>query len=492
MLVTKQQKDMIAAGEQALREGRLGEAEATAARLLESAPRLADAWLLSARVHVQRGRWNDAEQAFARLEQLSPGHARGALARGHFLVRLGRDRDAIVQFQRAADGLSQGKEEPKAMIAACERRLGNPQKAVDLLAKLPPSPSGAMLTAQALLDLGQAAKAEALLRPAASAPLPPMARSQLLHTLGRALEAQGRFDEALRRYAESKAAVGVRFDPSAFNLVLERMRVVFSKDALRGLPRAAVRSDRPVIIAAPPRSGTTLLERIIEAHPQAAAAGETDAMRAQLNPLSPVDPYSALLDQLPRWTPAQLDAMARRYLDETSPYGPDALRIADKNLQNWTMLGLISLVLPGARVIHILRDPLDTALSCFERLNPTAVPWASDMGQAGAMIRRALDLMEFWKSTLELPILTVKYEELVRDPGPQTRRILEFIGLPWDDACLAHHARRGERTEAGRRLAPPTLGTEQAAKPIYDSSIGRGARFGAALDPMRRALGIMA
>jgi len=488
MNATQAQKQSIAEIEQALREGRLADAEAATSSLLAAAPTLLDAWLLAARIHTQRARWKDAERAFVTLDELHPGHPGVALARGHHLVRLGRDVEAIAHFQRAADGLSAGGGEARAMIAACERRLGRPERAIELLAKLPPSPSGLNLMAQALLDLGEPVKAEALLGTVASRPMSPMGRSQLLHTLGRAIEAQGRFDEALKMYAESKAALGVKFDPSMFNHMLDRMRAAFSRERLRELPRATIRSEQPVLIAAPPRSGTTLLERIIASHPQAAGAGETDAMRAQLAPLSSVDPYGAMLDVLPGWDASALDAMAQRYLDETTPFGPGALRIADKNLQNWTMLGLLSIVLPGAKVIHIHRDPLDTGLSCFERLNPLAVPWAADLRQIGAMVRKAMDLMEFWKEHLDTPILTVRYEDLVREPRVHTQRIIEFIGLPWDDACLAHHRAGAESAETGRRQAPPTLGTEQASKPLYDSSIGRGARFGPTLDPLREAL----
>jgi tetratricopeptide (TPR) repeat protein len=494
MTATHSQQQSIAAIEQALREGRLAEAESATSALVAEAPTLLEAWLLAARIHVQRARWNDAESAFTTLERLHPGHPGVALARGHLLVRLGRDTEAMSEFQRAAAGLgagpAAGSEEARAMIAACERRLGRPERALELLAKLPPSPSGLNLMAQALLDLGQPGRAEALLRPVASRPMSPMGRSQLLHTLGRALEAQGRCDEALGMYVESKAALGVRFDPAMFNDMLGRMRRAFSRSALRALPRSTIRSERPVLIAAPPRSGTTLLERIIESHPQAAGAGETDAMRVQLAPLSPIDPYGAMLEVLPSWDSGDLDGMARRYLDDTTPFGPDALRIADKNLQNWTMLGLHSIVLPQARAIHIRRDPLDTGLSCFERLNPLAVPWAADLGQIGAMLRQAAELMEFWKENLEIPILTVDYEDLVRETRVQTQRILEFIGLPWSDSCLVHHLNPAESTDGERRRAPPTLGTEQASRPIYDSSIGRGARFGAALDPLREALAV--
>src|SRR6187402_1931677 len=105
MKATRAHQEMIAAIEQALREGRASFAETSAAALLESAPALPEAWLLSGRIHALRARWTDAEKAFARLEKLSPGHRGGALARGHLLVRLGCDAEAIVEFRRAANGV---------------------------------------------------------------------------------------------------------------------------------------------------------------------------------------------------------------------------------------------------------------------------------------------------------------------------------------------------------------------------------------------------
>ena len=314
-------------------------------------------------------------------------------------------------------------------------------------------------------------------------PVSPLAKSQLLHLLGQALEKLGRFDEAVRQYAASKAAVAPPFDMAVYLDRVHRLRDCFGRERLSSLGRATNRSERPVFIAAMPRSGTTLLERIIASHPQASGAGETGALRNQVLEFDKTDSVSALIAALPTLGADRFDAMAQRYLEATTPFGPDALRIADKHLDNWIFLGLYSRVFPAARAIHIRRDPMDAGISCFERLNPLATPWSTDLARIGRMLRESERLMEFWKQTLEIPILTVEYEELVRDQAAQTRRIIEFIGLPWDDACLSHHT--GDRDK--RHRPPPTLATEQAAKPIYDSSIGRGARFGAALDPLRAA-----
>jgi tetratricopeptide (TPR) repeat protein len=480
VIPTNTPPSLLAQAQAAIKVGNLGAAEQACAAFLEANPASAEGWVTMGRVRANRGRFDAAEEAFVKAERIRPLDPQLALARGHLLVRLGRDEEAIARFRNAARAMPR-EDEPKVMIAACERRLGRPKVALEILAKLPRSATASSIAGWAHLDLGQAKEAEALLRPFITMPVSPVARSQLLHLLGQSYEKLGRFEDALKQYAASKAAIAQPFDMAVYLDRVHRLRDCFTKERLPALAKSSVQSQIPVFIAAMPRSGTTLLERIIAAHPLASGAGETQALRNQVLEFHRTDSVAALIEALPTLTSRQLSEMAGKYLDAVTAFGPEARRIADKHLDNWIFLGFYSRVFPAARAIHIRRDPLDAGISCFERLTPLAVPWSSRLETIGRLLRECDRLMEFWKQNLEIPILTVEYEELVRHPEAQTRRVIEFIGLPWDEACLAHHA--GDKDK--RLRPPPTLASEQAAKPIHDGSIGRGARFGAALDALR-------
>ena len=255
------------------------------------------------------------------------------------------------------------------------------------------------------------------------------------------------------------------------------------------MARSSNTSEIPVFIVALPRSGTTLLEAIISSHPQAADAGELEVVRRMVGEIMKQE----LADSWPRVAPTYLtsevlDRWAARYLEASTSFGPSALRIVDKNLLNWVYVGLLAQMFPKARFIHIDRDPLDVGISCFERLPAVVVPWSADLIQLGTVIRIYRELMEHWKRLLPGRIHTVQYEQLVRNQEGEMRKILDFLGLPWDPAVLAHHHSK-DRGGNDRTQEPlPTLGSEQASRPVYDSSIGRGARFGAALDPLRKAI----
>ncbi len=468
----------------ALDEGKLGFAEHAARAVLSVRPKDGSAWLALSRSLMQQGKLDVSEPALASAEANGARPLDVLHTRSNLLWLLGRDEEALAattkvlaERPRSVDALLQA--------AGCLRRLGDLAGARRVLTELPNHPEAASIAAWSWLDEGQPKEAIALLEPVAKrADLSPLHRARVCHPLGVAYEALGRYDDALRSYLASRAALPGRFDPDGFRRSVELMRSIFSREFLAKAPRASVRSSRPVFIAAMPRSGTTLLDRIIAAHPRGAGAGETRALRGQIAEWDGPDPNKAFPRVVPSLTAADLDRIATRYLRETDPFGASAERTADKHLQNWVYVGLIAMAFPDARVIHLRRDPLDVGISCLERLLGHAVGWSSDLTHIGVALRGAERLMEHWKEVAPIPILTVDYESLVRRQREETARILEFLGLPWDDACMAFHR---EHKPLAERPAP-TLATEQTRRPMNDRSIGRGARFGKGLDPLRAAL----
>ena len=299
--------------------------------------------------------------------------------------------------------------------------------------------------------------------------------------LARARERAGDHAAAFQAYRESNEAVRLPFDDASYFDELERIIATFTPELLARVPRPSRPCDLPVFVAGFPRSGTTLVDRIIDAHPQAIGLGESvdlSRMRRDLTlTIGSSLPWPECIGDLDA---EDVERLAGKVAESFRRRARRAVRAADKSLENWQSLGLIAILCPAARVIHIRRDALDTCLSCyFERLHPASHRYALDLRQLGRVHRGHQRLMEHWKAVLDLPILDVDYEQLTRDPEPVVRRIIEFCGLPWDERCLRFH-------ETGRAAA--TLSHDQVRRPMYTTSVERWRKFEPHLGPLREAL----
>jgi tetratricopeptide (TPR) repeat protein len=216
-------------------------------------------------------------------------------------------------------------------------------------------------------------------------------------------------------------------------------------------------SELPVLIVGMIRSGTTLVEQIVSSHPDAAPGGELPFWRRLSN--APKSVAMGTFDN------TIAEAMASEYLRMLGHFAGNAKRVTDKMPLNFWMLGLIHLVFPNARIIHCRRNPLDTCLSIYT--TPLGVPsdFAHHRGNIVFYYKQYLRLMEHWRRVLPRDrFLEVDYEALVENPEPATRRMLDFCGLEWDEACLKHE-------ENPRAVATPS--TWQVRQPMYKSSVGR-------------------
>jgi hypothetical protein len=177
--------------------------------------------------------------------------------------------------------------------------------------------------------------------------------------------------------------------------------------------------------------------------------------------------------------PHEVRAVGEAYLDALDQRAPGAERVVDKMPMNILHLGLIAAALPGSRLIHCRRDPMDACLSMYTHHFSGNYPFAYDLENLGFYWRLYDDLMAHWQSVLPVSILEVNYETLVEHPEATMRGVLEFCGLPWDPQCLAFHANGG---------IVRTSSFAQVRQPLYRSAVGRWRRFETELEPLRRAL----
>lgn len=333
----------------------------------------------------------------------------------------------------------------------------------------------------------QLAAMEQLARdPAAS--LDDEGRMELNFGLGKAYADLGRQAEALRHLIEANAAKRkkIKYDEPAALAQFTRIKEAMTPELIERKSGHGVISEVPVFILGMPRSGSTLIEQILASHPAVFGAGELGNFSQAVASLRDGAEHPKRLTELiPDLSPEQLAEIGRHYLDSVRSLSLEAQRISDKMPANFRWAGLIHLALPGARIVHSRRDPIDTCLSCFEReFAKNNQNFTYDLAELGRYYRGYEDLMAHWHAVLPPgAILDVQYEELVADFEPQARRIVAFCGLQWDERCLAFH-----RTQRPIQ----TASAAQVREPLYRSSVGRWHSVKHLLRPLLDELGMEA
>lgn len=243
-------------------------------------------------------------------------------------------------------------------------------------------------------------------------------------------------------------------------------------------------SERPVFIVGMPRSGTSLTEQILSSHPQVAGAGELTYMHTIANRLFySLGPGAVFSDQVRAMTPERARALAGEYLRKTDFFSQSAARITDKMPHNFHLVGLIALLFPKARIVFCRRDPMDNCFSIYSNALNDFHSYGSDLATLGTYYREHIRLMDHWKSVLPDRIFEMRYEALVANLEGEARRVVDFVGLDWDPACLDFFST--DRTVS-------TISKWQVRQPIYRTSVARWKAFETELQPVRAALGELA
>jgi tetratricopeptide (TPR) repeat protein len=300
----------------------------------------------------------------------------------------------------------------------------------------------------------------------------------LRHALGKELEDLGDHDGAFAAFARG-AALRRGHMRYAVGEDIEAMRAIAATHDARwcGVASAA---EGPIFIIGLPRSGSTLLERALGRHSQVQALGELQtfgqalvaALRDQRSPTDKLDAIrlSASIDPAP---------IGAAYLAGVAPLRDGRARFIDKLPGNFLYAGLIARVLPGARLVHIRRDPLDLCFAIFKTLFGDAYPWSYDLAELAAYHQAYRGLMDHWRQVLGERLVEVDYEALVGDPAETLGRVLAALGLGFEAACLNPEQDRG---------AVMTASAAQVRQPIHTASVGSAQRYRAHLGPLIAAL----
>lgn len=282
----------------------------------------------------------------------------------------------------------------------------------------------------------------------------------------KACDRESRFDDAFESAQHGNELAQAEFDPVAYEDAIGALMSHWTRDAMRDFPQSRIESELAVFIAGMPRSGTSLLDQVIDAHGEAAGVGEMATIEQFARDLEQV--WDATLPAPESFGPMRDRAFkqaASGYLRQCQKHAPGARRVVNKALGNNRILGLLARLFPRTRIVHALRDPRDVAISCFMGgFNSAFYPWTSRLDWTAVAWAQSRRLLEHWQRETDLPILEVRYEALVADPASQLPRVIGFLGLPWDAGCTRfHESRRVVRT----------LSYDQVNRPLYTTSIAR-------------------
>jgi Tfp pilus assembly protein PilF len=445
-------------------QGRMEEARALYQESTAAAPNIRETLLGWARLEEADRNFTVATETLDRLDGLFPSDAGSVLTRAVLLGRMKRPDDALALLDGVAPKAGNAPA-PKTGSAAARRAAR--AAATEAASAAVPEPAADAHMASAPIGLGPTELSEK----------------------GRLLDQLDRHDEAWAAFTEGKRLAreytGNAYLDQIANDMINRLRGFFVSGRLALLPRAAVRTDvpQPIFVLGFPRSGTTLVEQTLSAHPSISAGDElplindiTNIMPRMLN--SPLT-YPEALAEL--WMGDQregLDSLRDYYLQKAAQMAPverGANWFTDKMPLNETHLGLIALLFPAAPLIHVIRHPLDVMISSLSNHFTHGFFCATALETAATHYVRVMDLVMHYRAEMALRYLPVRYEAMVTNQEETVRAMLDFIGVPFDERCLSFHE--------NRRYAR-TASYAQVTEPLYDRSLNRYRHYRQHLEPV--------
>jgi tetratricopeptide (TPR) repeat protein len=429
---------------------------------------------------VEAARYDEAIVAHRHAVALAPNDKGVLEGLGSALLAKGDIAEAIEHFHRM---LALFPESTAALngLAAGFRLTGRFEEALGLLRKsLAINPEQPMAYAHLATSGRQVADAQEFERLANLTKQPGL--NIELHIaaefgLAKLLDDADRFDEAFGHYAQAnlltknwRAERGDIFDWKELLGRVDQLIKISTPQFFADRQGWGHKSDLPVFIVGMPRSGTTLVEQIAASHPDVFGAGELKDISHIANSAGE-DGLTALL----KWSADSAMRAAVGQLQRLQALTEGVSRVTDKMPDNVVYLGLIALLFPNARVIICRRDPRDNCLSCFFQNFSERNVWSCDLADCGRRYLAIDRLTNHWLRVLPLKMLEIQYEEMVADQEGQSRRLIDFLGLPWDPKCLDFH--KTERTVM-------TASVWQVRQPIYNSSSGRWRHYERHLSPL--------
>lgn len=459
---------MEALGVSLEQQGREKEAMESYRRVLAIAPQSVVARFQIAKLLAEHDRWQGAVTELRKLLEYAPNllEARLILAQG--LVKLEQDTAAESELRRCIKQDSKSSEAHSMLGYRLQAigRFGEAREHFRQSIELQPNQSvsyhGIFQGAKATED--DRKLVESMVTAIDSGTLFGPDRMYLIYTVAKCFEDLGEYESAAKRYIEANLLAqthclkGRAFNRQAYESEISEAIKSLSRCALDQIANVGSQDQTPIFIVGMMRSGTTLVEQILSSHPEVAGGGERDFWLKEGRHLTK-----------PSEIRKRTTHLAEDYLKSLQQVQSGHRRVTDKMPQNFQLLGLIHTVFPSAPIIHVRRDPIDTCLSIYTTPYQKSPDFAHDPKTIVFAFQQYLRVMEHWRKVLpSSQFLEVDYEDLVQNRESVTRKLVEFCGLDWSDACLHHETNP-------RVVATPSVW--QVRQPIYQSSIHRAQNF---------------
>lgn len=507
--------ELLAAGK-ALIDNDLPQAETILRPLLYRTPTDVAAIRMMAELAARVGRMADAENLLRRAIELAPGWDAARANLATILHRQQRSAEAIAELDQI--GLGETDDGHRGLRAAALGRIGAYQEAISLyrevLDRHPRHPRVWMSLAHLLKTVGDTDDAVAAYRRSirvapslgeawwslanlktvrftaedlaamrAAFDQPDLGDDDRLHlhfALGKALEDLREDEAAFASYVEANRlrSARLRYDPAEITAHVAASQQMFTPEFLAAKAGQGCAAPDPIFILGMPRAGSTLIEQILASHSSIEGTSELPDIIAMVRRLGRDGSYPALLSDQ---TPAELQALGEEYLERSRiQRSTDRPFFIDKMPNNWAHVGFIRLILPNARIIDARRHPLACCYSNFKQHFARGQAFSYDLANVGAYYRDYVRLMHHFDTVAPGTVFRVIHEHLVSDPEVEVRRLLDWLGLPFEEACLRFHE---------NRRAVRTASSEQVRRPISTEGLDQWRRFDPWLGPLKDALG---
>lgn len=406
----------------------------SATRVIELAPDMAESFILYGSAVGAAGRQEEAIESFEKALQLAPNRPSALCGMGHHLKTIGRQDEAINRYR------------------ACIAIQADHAEAYWSLANLKTFrfEEAEVVAMRKLLERHD---------------LPDESRAQIHNALGLEFEARKDYDQAFTNFEHCNIVrrKAEFYDPVDTESTHDRVIELFTEEFLKQ-PSGDVVEPTPIFVVGLPRSGSTLIEQILASHSMVEGTHELGDLSKSLRSLRQAAPQH---DKRFPDTVAPLKApgwsrIGAEYIERTAKHRHGSAFFVDKNPNNFIFVGLLKLAMPNAKIINARRHPLDSCLGSYKQLFASGQPFSYDITELGEYYLQYQRLMDHWHSVLPGFALDVHYEDVVGDLEMQVRRILDYCGLPFEEACLRFH-------ETAR--AVKTASSEQVRQPIYSSSV---------------------
>ena len=453
----------------------------------ELEPTSRDYTLNLARGLRQCGELSDAERVSEAYLLENPGDVEFVLIQSQCLMDLGSAERAVEKLRLAlrAEPLSAKLQHAMGMLLSELGRFDQAREYFGKALSIDPQFYGAYFNLAAIQDFSSdestADKLEKRLQQT-----PPRDKRMSVaaeFTLGKMFDDQGRYKQAFAHFQRGNSIMRglLRYSTAAQNAYVDSLIEHLNADFMAGHEAAAHSSETPIFILGMLRSGTSLVEQILAGHPGVAGGGELMFMPQAIRKYTE-QPAVVTGDKIAALPDETLKAIGTHYLAKLEEFYPGKRRVTDKLPGNFLIIGLIRTLFPKARIIHCVRDPLDTCFSCYVTHFDGGHPYTYDLQEVGEYYRMYRNLMDHYQVLIgDKHILTVKYEELVQDVEVGARRMLDFCGLEWEPGCI-------EFSKVSRPVKTASL--YQVRQGAHTHSVGRAQRYAAHLEPLRNALGL--